>query len=56
MAEINLADYDLGELKGLLFEIEQEIKERRKRELREARSRIETIVQEAGMPLERLLK
>lgn len=54
MAEIKLADYDLGELKGLLFEIDQEIKERRRRELQAARSRIATIAKDAGLPLERL--
>jgi DNA-binding protein H-NS len=56
MVDIKLADYDLGELKGLLFEIEQEIKERRKRELQVARSKIATIAEDAGLPLDRLLK
>jgi len=55
MAEINLSDYDFGELKGLLFEVEKELKVRRKRQVQEARQRIAGIAEGAGLPLDGLL-
>lgn len=55
MAQINLSDYDFGELKGLLFEVEQELKERRKAQVHEARTRIASIAQGVGLPLDGLL-
>lgn len=55
MAQINLSDYDLGELKGLLFDVEKELKERHKAQVHEARRRIATIAEGAGLPLGGLL-
>ena len=55
MANIDLSDYNLGELKGLLFDIEKEIKARQGRELSEARERIRAIAEKAGLPTEELL-
>ena len=55
MANIDLSDYNLGELKGLLFDIEQEIKARQGRALSEARERIRAIAEKAGLPTEALL-
>lgn len=52
---VDLSDYNLGELKGLLFEVGQAIKERQRREVAEARERILTIARGAGLPAERLL-
>jgi len=55
MATIDLSDYNLGELKGLLFELDKEIKARKKQEVTAARERILTIARSAGLPAERLL-
>jgi len=52
---VDLSDYNLGELKGLLFEVGQAIKERQQRDVADARERIMTIARGAGMPAERLL-
>lgn len=55
MAHIDLSDYTLGELKGLLFDVEQAIKARRRAELADAQARIAAIARAAGVPLESLL-
>lgn len=55
MAKIDLSDYNLSELKGLLFDIDKEIKARQGRELSEARERIRAIAEKAGLPTEQLL-
>jgi DNA-binding protein H-NS len=52
---IDLSDYNFGELKGLLFEIGQAIKERQRRDVAEARERILTIARGAGLPAGQLL-
>lgn len=53
MAAIDLSDYTFGELKGLLFDVERELKQRKKehmqQEVRRARERIEAIAREAGI-------
>lgn len=55
MAAIDLSDYTLGELKGLLFDVEQELKERQRGEVRQARERIAAIARDVGMPVGDLL-
>jgi DNA-binding protein H-NS len=55
MANIDLADYNLSELKGLLFDIDKEIKARQGRALSEARERIRAIAEKTGLPTEELL-
>jgi len=55
VAGVDLSDYNLGELKGLLFEVGQAIKERQRRDVAEARERIMTIARGAGLPAEKLL-
>jgi DNA-binding protein H-NS len=52
---IDLSDYNLGELKGLLFEVDKEIKARQRSELGAARERILAIARAAGLPPEHLL-
>jgi DNA-binding protein H-NS len=51
----DLSDYTLGELKGLLFEVGQAIKDRQRRDVDDARERIMTIARGAGLPAEKLL-
>lgn len=55
MAAIDLSDYTLGELKGLLFDVEQAIKARRRQELQGAQARIAEIARDAGIPIDALL-
>jgi len=55
MAAIDLSDYNLGELKGLLFEVGKEIKTRERREVDQARARILALAQGAGIAAEQLL-
>lgn len=52
---IDLSNYDFGELKGLLFDIDQEVKRRRRGELDDTRARIHALALEAGLPLEQML-
>ena len=52
---IDLSDYNLGELKGLLFEVGLAILERQRRDVAEARERIMTIARGTGLPAEKLL-
>jgi len=55
MAAIDLSDYSLGELKGLQFDVEKEIKQRQKQEMGKARARILEIAQGAGVEVGTLL-
>jgi DNA-binding protein H-NS len=56
MAPIDLSGYDLAELKGLHFDIEQEIKRRTRAEREQARARIHALAADAGIPLDALVK
>ncbi|WP_426174966.1 H-NS family nucleoid-associated regulatory protein [Massilia sp. TWR1-2-2] len=55
MAQIDLAGYNLGELKGLQHEIEKEIKSRGHQDVKKAREQIHAIAQEAGISIADLL-
>lgn len=55
MAQIDLSNYNLGELKGLQFDVEKELKERQKQDLRKAREQVLAIVQETGVSVDQLL-
>lgn len=55
MAPIDLSGYDLAELKGLQFDIEQEIKRRARDERDRARERIHALAADAGIPLDALV-
>jgi len=55
MTQIDLSNYNLGELKGLQFDVEKELKERQRHDLRKAREQVMAIVQEAGMSVDELL-
>jgi DNA-binding protein H-NS len=52
---IDLADYTYGELKGLLFEVGNAIRERERAAIAQARARIDAIATDAGLPLDALL-
>jgi len=51
----DLSDYNFGELKGLLFEVDKEIRTRQRQETAQARERILAIAKEAGLPAQQLL-
>ena len=55
MAPLDLSGYDLAELKGLHFDIEQEIKRRTRAEHEAARERIHALAADAGIPLDALV-
>ncbi|WP_020653393.1 H-NS histone family protein [Massilia niastensis] len=55
MAQIDLSNYNLGELKGLQFEIEKEIKIRQQQDVKKAREQILAIAQEVGVSVEDLV-
>lgn len=55
MANIDLSNYNLSELKGLDHEIEKEIKSRLQSDFAKAREEILAIAQEAGISVEELL-
>ncbi|HEX8787055.1 MAG TPA: H-NS histone family protein [Telluria sp.] len=55
MATIDLSNYNLGELKGLQFDVEKEIKARQQQEVKKAREQILAIAQDVGLPVEALL-
>jgi DNA-binding protein H-NS len=55
MATIDLSNYNLGELKGLQFDVEKEIKSRQQEEVKKAREQILAIAQDVGLPVEALL-
>lgn len=54
-AAVDLSDYNLGELKGLLFEVGKEIKARQQHEVQQARERILALAQGAGIAAEQLI-
>lgn len=56
MAPIDLSGYDLAELKGLHFDIEQEIKRRLRDEREQARARIHALAAQANIPLDALVQ
>jgi len=55
MAPLDLSGYDLAELKGLHFDIEQEIRRRTRAEREAARERIHALAADAGIPLDALV-
>jgi DNA-binding protein H-NS len=55
MATIDLSGYNLGELKGLQYDIEKEIKIRQQQDVQKAREQILAIAQKAGVSVEELL-
>ena len=55
MKKIDLADYNLAELKGLQHDIEQAIKTRQQQEVQKAREQILAIARSAGVPVEELI-
>jgi DNA-binding protein H-NS len=55
MSKIDLSNYNLGELKGLQFEIEKEIKNRQHQGVKKAREQILAIAQNVGVSVEDLL-
>jgi DNA-binding protein H-NS len=55
MAKTDLSDYNLGELKGLQFEIENELRKRRLDEVNAARAQIAALAQGTGLSVEALL-
>lgn len=55
MANIDLSNYNLSELKGLQHDIEIEIKSRQQGDLAKARQQILAIAQAAGVTVEELL-
>jgi DNA-binding protein H-NS len=55
MSAIDLSDYSLAELKGLLFDIDKEIQARQRQAREQARARILSIADGAGIPVDKLL-
>lgn len=55
MSMIDLSGYNLSELKGLLFDIEKELKGRQLNEVNKAREQVLAIAQNLGVSLEDLL-
>ena len=55
MAKTDLSDYNLGELKGLQFEIETEIRKRRLDDVNRAREQIVALAQSTGLSVDELL-
>jgi DNA-binding protein H-NS len=51
----DLSDYNFGELKGLLFEVDKELRARQRQATAQARERILAIAREAGVPAQQLL-
>lgn len=56
MAMFDLSTYNLGELKGLQFDVEQELRQREREEVRQARERILAIARETGVAVDQLLE
>jgi DNA-binding protein H-NS len=56
MAPIDLTGYDLAELKGLYFDIGQELQRRVREEREQARARIHALAADAGIPLDALMQ
>jgi DNA-binding protein H-NS len=55
MATIDISGYNLGELKGLQYDIEKEINIRQQQDVQKARKQILAIAQKAGVSVEELL-
>jgi DNA-binding protein H-NS len=55
MAKTDLSDYNLGELKGLQFDIENEIRKRRADEVNRAREEIMALAHGTGLSVDELL-
>jgi DNA-binding protein H-NS len=55
MSTTDLSGYNLGELKGLQHDIENEIKNRQQQDVQKAREQILAIAQDVGMSVEDLL-
>jgi hypothetical protein len=51
----NLSDYTLAELRGLLFDIGNAIRDRERRQVDDARARAHAIAQAAGVALDALV-
>jgi DNA-binding protein H-NS len=56
MAKTDLSDYNLGELKGLQFEIDNELRKRRLDDVNAARAQIAALAQGAGLSVDELLR
>ena len=56
MATTDLSDYNLGELKGLQFEVDNEIRKRRRQEVDAARAHIAAIAQESGLSVDDVMR
>lgn len=56
MARTDLSDYNLGELKGLQFEIENELRKRRRDEVNAARAQIAALAEGTGLSVDALLR
>lgn len=52
----DLSDYNLAELKGLLFDVEQALRQRRLDEINAARAQIAEIARAAGLSVDALLR
>jgi DNA-binding protein H-NS len=55
MATMDLSNFNLGELKALLYDIEKEIKDRQQQEVKKARNQILLIAQDLGVSVADLL-
>lgn len=55
MALPDLSDYTLGELKGLQFDVAQEIRKRRQDELARARAQIDALAVNLGLTVQDVL-
>ena len=51
----DLSDYTLAELRGLLFDIGNAIRDRERREVETARAQAQAIARAAGLPLDALV-
>jgi len=56
MASLDLSGYNLAELKGLHFDIDQEIQRRVRDERAQAAARIQALAADAGIPLDALVQ
>lgn len=56
MMPVDLSDYNLAELKGLLFDVDQELRQRRLMEVQAAREQIAAIARAAGLSVDALLR
>lgn len=55
MANIDLSNYNLAELKGLQFEVEKQIKSRQQEEVKKAREQILALTKNLGVSVDELL-